>query len=101
MRRLLLSLPTALLILIVSVPLCAVNADNYPLDTQYNNTYHQTLTGPFDIIPAFSAADNTTSLPDGLTLAKGVPFIQPIEVDKGQVVTIKVKATNNGDFQLN
>ena len=70
MRRLPLSLPIALLILVLLV------------------------------LPLAVAADGTTGLPDGLTLTKGVPFIQPIEANKGQTVTIKVTATNNSTVQL-
>ena len=100
MRRLLLSLPIALIISIVLVPPCLVSADYFSLDIQHTNTHHWTLSGTADVYPAFSAADNSTSIPEGLTLAKGVPFIAPVEVDKGQIVTIKVKAINNSPVHI-
>ena len=101
MRRLLLSLPIALLILVAFVPPCLVSADYFSFNTQHTDTHQRTLSGPPDVVAAFTAADNTTSVPEGLTLAKGVPFIQPVEVNKGQVVTIKVKATNDSLVQIN
>jgi hypothetical protein len=100
MRRLLLSLPIALIISIAIVPPCFVNADYFSPGTQSANTYHRTLSGPRDVSPAFSAADNSTGIPEGLTLAKGIPFITPVELDKGQIVTIKVKATNSSPVQI-
>jgi len=101
MRRLLLSLPIALIISIAIAPPCSVNADYLSFDAQPNDTHHWTLSSPQDVLPAYSAAYNSTSVPEGLTLSKGVPFIQPVEVDKGQIVTIKVKAINNSPVQIN
>jgi hypothetical protein len=100
MRRLLLSLPIALLILVAFVPPCLVNAGYFSFDTQYTDAYQRTLSGPQDVYPAFSAADNGTGVPEGLTFAKGVPFIAPVEADKGQIVTIKVKVTNSSPVQI-
>lgn len=99
MRRLLLSLPIALLILVAYVPPCLVSADYISLVTQNAGSYQQTISGPQAALPAFTAADNAT-VPDGLTLTKGVPFIQPLEVEKGQIITIKVKAANNSFTQI-
>jgi hypothetical protein len=100
MRRLLLLLPIALLISIAILPPCLVSADYFPLTAQDAGAYQQTLSGPGGFTPAFSFADNDTSVPDGLTFAKGVPFIAPVEVEKGQIVTIKVKATNSSPVQI-
>jgi len=55
---------------------------------------------PAVIPPSMTTPDNITGIPDGLTFAKGVPFIAPIEVDKGQIVTIKVKVTNSSPVQI-
>lgn len=100
MRRLLLLLPIALLISIAILPPCLVSADYFSLIAQDAGAYQQTLSGPGGFTPAFSFADNDTSVPDGLTFAKGVPFIAPVEVEKGQIVTIKVKATNSSPVQI-
>ena len=100
MRRLLLLLPVALIISIAVAPQFLVSADYLPHGTQYAGAYQPTISGPQGVLPAFTAADNSTSVPEGLTLTKGVPFIQPLEVEKGQVVTIKVKATNNSFTEI-
>jgi len=100
MRRLLLSLPIALIISIAIAPPCFVNADYSSTGTRPAGTHHWTLSGPGDVPPAISAADNGTSVPEGLTLTKGVPFISPVEVDKGQIITIKAKATNGSAVQI-
>jgi hypothetical protein len=100
MRRLLLLLPIALIISIAIVPPCLVSADRFSFAAQDTGAYQQTLGGPGDLFTDFSFADNDSSVPDGLTFAKGVPFIAPVEVDKGQIVTIKVKATNSSPVQI-
>ena len=99
MRRLLTSLPIALLILMVMAVPMSVSASDLLFQQQYAVENEQTIYSEFTSYP-MQAADNTT-LPGGLTLAKGVPFISPSEVNKGDLVTVKVKATNTGTEQIN
>jgi hypothetical protein len=102
MRRLLLWLPIALLILMAFLlPYFADANSHLPIGPgqSINDPVH---TSPPTVWAAFSAVDNTsTGFPEGLTLSPGIPFISPIEVDQGKTVTIKVKATNSSPFQIN
>jgi tRNA A-37 threonylcarbamoyl transferase component Bud32 len=75
-----------------------------------------TLNAPVAVIPPDSLNPSTTaqltiapaggiSLPSGLTLSKGSPFISPADAMVGDLVTVKIKASNNGTasviYQLN
>jgi hypothetical protein len=99
MRRMLASLPIALLILTAMILPYSVNADSYLFTGQRISLDSPVHTGPPVISASYAAAD--TDLPDGLTLTKGVPFISPTEVEQGKIVTIKVKATNDSALDLN
>jgi len=101
MRRMLISLPIALLILTaIILPYC-VNADSHLFTGQRVSIDSPVHSGPSLLSTTYTAADNATDLPEGLTLSKGVPFISPIEVEQGKIVTIRVKATNDSAFDLN
>jgi len=100
MRRMLISLPIALLILTAVFLPCSANADSNLFTGQGVSLVSPVYTGPSLLSASYTAADNATDLPEGLTLSKGVPFISPTEVEQGKVVTIKVKATNNSPFDL-
>jgi hypothetical protein len=100
MRRMLISLPIALLILTAIILPCSVSADSHVFSGQRVSIGSPVHTGPSVISTSYAPADNATDLPDGLTLSKGVPFISPMEVEQGKLVTIKVKATNNSPFEL-
>jgi hypothetical protein len=99
MRRLLISLPIALLILMSIITPCAVYADNAFSLGRVSDGFGQAISISGLSYPSFLAQDNTT-LPDGLTLTKGSPFISPFEVNKGDVVTIKIQAANHSQQQI-
>ena len=102
MRRLLLSLPIALLILMAFLLPYSARANSHLLIGQERSINEQIHSGTITLFAAFSGTDNTSvGLPDGLTLSKGIPFISPVEVDQGKTVTIKVKATNSSASQIN
>jgi len=101
MRRMLASLPIALLILTAIILPYSVNADSHLFNAQRVSIGSPVHAWPSVISTSYAAADNATDLPDGLTLSKGVPFISPIEVDQGKIVTIKVRATNDSALDLN
>jgi len=46
-------------------------------------------------------ADNATPLPQGLALTKGTPFISPADIKVGDLVTVKIKASNSGASAIN
>ena len=100
MRRMLISLPIALLILTAVILPYSVNADSHLFSGYRVSIGSPVHTGPSVISTPYIAADNATDLPDGLTLSKGIPFISPTEVEQGKLVTIKVTATNNSPFDL-
>jgi hypothetical protein len=100
MRRMLISLPIALLILTAIILPYSVNADSHLFNDHKVSMGSPVHTGPSVLSTPYTAADNATDLPDGLTLSKGVPFISPIEVEQGKTVIIKVRATNNSPFDL-
>ena len=100
MRRMLISLPIALLILTAVILPCSVNADSHLFTDQKVITGSPVHTGPSLLSTTYIAVDNATDLPEGLSLSKGVPFISPAEAEQGKPVTIKVKATNNSPFDL-
>jgi len=99
MRRMLISLPIALLILSAVFLPFNVNANNHSFTdvVSINNPVH---TGPSVADTPSIAADDASDLPEGLTLTKGVPFISPVDVEQGKIVTIKVKATNDSPFDI-
>jgi hypothetical protein len=99
MRRLLISLPIALLILMAIITPRAAYAESVLSNNQVSHGFGQSILTSESSYPTFLAQDNAT-LPDGLVLAKGSPFITPFEVNKGDVVTIKVKATNSSQQQI-
>ncbi|MCX6007543.1 MAG: hypothetical protein NTZ34_09855 [Chloroflexi bacterium] len=94
MRRLLISLPIALSIFVALIFPMAAYASGLSLNDHITSVDAQIISSGFTS-SALLGQDNVTGLPDGLTLAKGLPFIAPSEVTKGNLVTIKVKATNN------
>jgi len=100
MKRMLISLPVALLILTAFMLPCSVNADSHLFSGREVSIGSPVYAGPSVLWTAYMAADNATDLPDGLTLSKGVPFISPVEVEQGKPVTIKVRATNSSPFEL-
>ena len=100
MRRMLISLPVALLILAAVILPCSVYADSHLFSGQEVSIGSPVYSGPSVLPAAYTAADNATNLPEGLTLTKGVPFISPSEVEQGKPVTIKVRATNDSPFDL-
>jgi len=99
MRRLLISLPIALSIFMALLFPVAAYASGILLTDHVSFGSEQVISNDHNYRTVL-IQDNATGLPDGLTLAKGVPFISPSEVTKGNLVTIKVKATNNGPQQL-
>jgi hypothetical protein len=99
MRRLLISLPIALSIFVALIFPMASYASGLSLNDHATSVDAPVISSGFTSM-ALLAADNATGLPDGLTLAKGIPFISPGEVTKGNLVTIKVKATNNSTQQI-
>ncbi|MGA2158334.1 MAG: hypothetical protein ABSG90_03840 [Dehalococcoidia bacterium] len=100
MRRLLISLPIALLILMAIVTPRAAYAESILSNNQVSNGFGQSISTSGLSFPPFLAQDNTT-LPDGLVLTKGSPFITPFEANKGDPVTIKVQAQNTSQQQIN
>ncbi|MBN1374638.1 MAG: hypothetical protein JXA01_00640 [Dehalococcoidia bacterium] len=94
MRRLLISLSIALSIFMtLSLPMAA-SAGGLSFDDHSTFFDDQTVTSGLTarlLLPQ----DNVTGIPAELTLTKGVPFISPSEVTKGNLVTIKVRATNS------
>ncbi|MHB8085803.1 MAG: COG1361 family protein [Dehalococcoidia bacterium] len=98
MRRLLISLPIALLILIAIITPRAAYAESV-LSNGHVNGFGQAISTSGQLFPPFLAQDNTT-LPDGLALTKGSPFITPFEANKGDPVTIKVQAQNTSQQQI-
>ena len=99
MRRLLISLPIALLILMAIITPRAAFAESVLSNDPGSCGFERAISTSGSSYPSYFAADNTT-LPDGLVLKKGSPFITPSEVNKGDVVTIKVSATNSGQQQI-
>lgn len=100
MRRLLASLPIALLILMASIISLPVYGESIMPLNQLTYAYTEVIA--VDVLTNTPvAADNVTQLPEGLKLTKGVPFIPVGEIKKGDQVPIKVKATNNSSMQIN
>ena len=56
---------------------------------------------PSPLIGTTPSPSPDVNVPAGLILSKGVPFLSPFEAQQGQTVTIKVKATNNSNVQIN
>ena len=100
MKRLLISLPIALLTIITLTIPASTHASDFSFADEPTYQIDQVVS-PEIFSRSLLAADNATELPAGLTLAKGVPFITPSEVNKGDLVTIKAKATNSGTDQVN
>lgn len=101
MRRLLLALPVALLLTIVVIAPCLAYSASLNPANHFPTGNGYTLDSFTDLKSIYPAADNTTSLPGGLVLTPEVPFISPNEVNKGEPVTIKLKATNNNASAIN
>ena len=100
MKRLLISLPIALLLAILIISPCQAISPhiiNIDASTHIRDAIIADTNVP---LPANAYADNVT-LPDGLKLTAGVPFISPSEVSKGDAVTIKIKATNESAVAIN
>ncbi|MDD5494786.1 MAG: hypothetical protein PHG36_08990 [Dehalococcoidia bacterium] len=101
MRRLLLALPIVLLLIITIVNPCLADSTSLnPIVPQSQESSRTICTGGYPIL-VYDAADNATELPEGLVLTKGVPFTPMSDVNKGDSVSIKVKATNTSPFQIN
>ncbi|MGD0857142.1 MAG: hypothetical protein ABSA18_15295, partial [Dehalococcoidia bacterium] len=100
MRRLLISLPIALSIFMALIFPMAAYASGLLLNDHITSVDASIISSGF-MSSLSLAQDNATGLPDGLTLTKGVPFIAPSEVTKGNLVTVKVKATNNSTQPIN
>ncbi len=99
MRRLLISLPIALLILMAILTPRAAFAERI-LYKGHSYDSGQAISTSKSSYPSFMIGQGST-LPDGLTLTKGSPFISPFQVNKGDPVTIKVTATNSSQQQIN
>jgi len=100
MRRMLISLPIALLISSAVFLPYSVNAESHLFTDTGVSIDNRVHTGPSVFTTPAIEADDASDLPEGLTLTKGVPFISPVEVDQGKIVTIKVKATNDSLFDI-
>ncbi|MDD5399074.1 MAG: hypothetical protein PHU70_08350, partial [Dehalococcoidia bacterium] len=100
MRRMLISLPIALLILSAVFLPYSVNADSHSFTDMGVSINSAVYTGPSGATTPSIVSDDASDLPEGLTLTKGVPFISPVEVEQGKIVTIKVKATNDSPFDI-
>jgi hypothetical protein len=92
MRRLLLSLPVALLLLMVFVSPCLASKGNLFATSGSTGENELIFSNSNLVSMGFVAADNVT-LPEGLSLSP--LLISPPEVNKGELVSVKVTATNN------
>ncbi|MCX6005509.1 MAG: hypothetical protein NT082_07555 [Chloroflexi bacterium] len=100
MRRLLLVLPIALLLITAIVNPCFAYSVSFNPITQLSQDSSQIICEHSFLPSYFEAADNVTDWPEGLVLTKGVPFTPTSDVNKGDLVSIKVKATNNSPIQI-
>ncbi len=100
MKRMLLSLPIALLILSSVFLPYYVSADSHSFTDVIVNINSPIHAGLSVFKTSSITEDDASDLPEGLTLTKGVPFISPVEIEQGKIVTIKVKATNNSPFDI-
>ena len=98
MRRLLLSLPIALLLLMVFVNPCLASKGNLIATAAYSAETELVFSNSNLVSMGFVAADNVT-LPEGLSLSP--LLISPPEVNKGELVSVKVTATNNSPSAIN
>jgi len=96
----LLSLPIALLILSAVFLTYNVSADSHSFSDVVVSIDNPVHAGLSVVKTPSIAEDDASDLPEGLTLTKGVPFISPVEVEQGKIVTIKVKATNDSPFNI-
>lgn len=105
MKRLFMSLPITFLIIIfmsMTIPSIAT-AMNQPssLFTELSNGCPSVIAEEAIVQSYLLPADNITPLPQGLTLTKGTPFISPADIKVGDLVTVKIKATNSGASAIN
>jgi hypothetical protein len=98
MKRLLISIPVALLLAILIISPCyAVSANDIASEFAISDVGILADGGP--IFTSYPYADNAT-LPQGMKLTAEIPFINPTEVNKGDPVTIKAQAVNQGAAQI-
>jgi len=101
MKRLLISLPITLLILMALVLPATVNAAGFSFENNGSLYINQISADTHGPISHPRPADNVTNLPDGLTLTKGIPFVSPTDIKVGDLVTVKIKASNSSVTQIN
>ena len=99
MKRLLESLPIALLILMAFALPASVHAAGFSFANNGFVSANQ-ITAPTGATICFNPHDDG-ALPEGLTLTKGSPFVSPSEVKSGDLVTVKIKASNSGVTPIN
>ncbi len=98
MKRLLKSLPIALLVLLALLAPVAVHAAGFSFESALlliNQTPSEALTGNH------ATHYQEGALPEGLTLTKGSPFISPSDVKVGDLVTVKINASNSSTDAIN
>lgn len=99
MRRLLLSLLIALLLTVVFVSPSLAKEENSIATAKCLEKFELIASNTNYITSSYTTLDNGPALPDGLSLS-GLT-VTPVNVNKGEIVSIKVKATNSSSNAIN